>query len=329
MKTDCCKWLLMLLVGLLCSCEEEFDIELGGDLTDEIVFEGYIDNLDPPYFFRLSHPAPIQCIGYANSVYKNIEDAEIVITDVTAGIRDTLVSPVYGQAYGEFKLFSFYDYHRKEKVTTDCKNLNMGGIYLTTKIYGVEGHVYDLDINYKGKHYTARETMIPGTPITDLKVQKVDLGVKGSSYAPCISFVNRPGEDNYYMLNYNGTSLRKHRYGGFYSITADFSSFFSILSDEHLEVNVEDFVVKEGDVVPYNYPPGMDYLSNDSIYVYMMSLSKQCYDAYDQMVMQIRTDGGAYTPRPTNIKGNISGGVWGCFRVSAITEKGIYVGRKK
>lgn len=328
MKTDCCKWLLMLLVGLLCSCEEEFDIEQGGDLTDEIVFEGYIDNLDPPYFFRLSHPAPLQCIGYENSVYKNIEDAEIVITDVTAGIRDTLVSPEYVQERWH-KLFSFYDYHRKEKVTTDSKNLNLGGIYLTTKIYGVEGHVYDLEINYKGKCYTARETMIHGTSITNLKIQEVDLGVKGSKYAPCISFVNRPEEDNYYMLNYNSTSMRRYDYKGFYSITAEFSPFFSILSDEHLEENVVDFVVKEGDVVPHNYPPGSHYLKYDSIYVYMMSLSKQCYDAYDQMVKQLRTDGGAYTPRPTNIKGNISGGVWGCFRVSAATEKGIYVGRKK
>lgn len=325
MKTDCCKWLMMLLVGLLCSCEEEFDIEQGGDLTDEIVFEGYIDNLDPPYFFRLSHPTSVQRVEYASSVYKNIEDAEIVITDITAGIKDTLVSPEYG--YNRwYKLFSFYDYHRKEKVTTVCKNFNMGGIYLTTKIFGVEGHVYALDINYKGKHYTARETMIPGTPITDLKVQNVDLGVKGSAYAPCISFVNRPGEDNYYMLNYNGGSKIGKLYEGFYSITAEFTSFFSILSDKHLEENVVDFVVKEGDVVPHNYPPGSHYLKYDSIYVYMMSLSKQCYDVYDQMVKQLRTDGGAYTPRPTNIKGNISGGVWGCFRVSAVTEKGIYVG---
>lgn len=29
-----------------------------------------------------------------------------------------------------------------------------------------------------------------------------------------------------------------------------------------------------------------------------------------------------------SITGNISGGVYGCFRVSAVSEKGIYVGRR-
>ena len=42
---------------------------------------------------------------------------------------------------------------------------------------------------------------------------------------------------------------------------------------------------------------------------------------------QLRTDGGAYTPTPTSITGNISGGVYGCFRVSAVSEKGILKGK--
>nr|WP_186973903.1 hypothetical protein [Bacteroides intestinalis] len=45
------------------------------------------------------------------------------------------------------------------------------------------------------------------------------------------------------------------------------------------------------------------------------------------MLKQLRTDGGAYTPTPTSITGNISGGVYGCFRVSAVSEKGILKGK--
>ena len=37
--------------------------------------------------------------------------------------------------------------------------------------------------------------------ITDLKVTKVDLGEKGETFAPCISFINPPGE-NYYLLSF-------------------------------------------------------------------------------------------------------------------------------
>ena len=47
------------------------------------------------------------------------------------------------------------------------------------------------------------------------------------------------------------------------------------------------------------------------------------------MLKQFRTDGGAYTPSPSSITGNIRGGVvYGCFRVSAASEKGIYVGER-
>lgn len=85
----------------------------------------------------------------------------------------------------------------------------------------------------------------------------------------------------------------------------------------------------EGDAGASYDPPGSDYYALDSLFVHMMSISKDCYDIYDQMIRQLRTDGGAYTPRPANIKSNISGGVvWGCFRVSAVTERGIAVERQ-
>lgn len=58
------------------------------------------------------------------------------------------------------------------------------------------------------------------------------------------------------------------------------------------------------------------------------TISKACYDIYDKAIEQLRTDGGAYTPTPTNVKSNISGNVWGLFRVSAYSEKGMFVDRR-
>ena len=104
---------------------------------------------------------------------------------------------------------------------------------------------------------------------------------------------------------------------------------YSILSDEHLQENVVDFAVDDGENA-FGYPNGWGYdHSSDSVYVWAQTISRSCYDVFDQMLKQFRTDGGAYTPSPSSITGNIRGGVvYGCFRVSAVSEKGIYVGER-
>ena len=286
-------------MGLFCACEEEMTLKPDAGMLEGIVFDGYITNLAPPYFFRLTHPSCLQENKLSGKYihYENIVGAEVIITDVTTGIKDT--------GNGE-------------------------GLYITTRLYGIEGHTYTLDIKYKDKHYSAREMMVPGTSITDLKALEVDLGVKGKTLAPCISFVNRPEEDNYYMLTYTASSIRGPHYSSLDDITQGApGAHFSILSDKYLDEEVKDFLVGEGDAGASYDPPGSDYYALDSLFVHMMSISKDCYDIYDQMIRQLRTDGGAYTPRPANIKSNISGGVvWGCFRVSAVTERGIAVERQ-
>ncbi|WP_455586096.1 DUF4249 family protein [Bacteroides sp.] len=318
--------LLLLVAGLLCACEEEVDLRLDEGMLHGIVFDGCITNLSPPYFFRLTYPSHLQKTEWPQEIhYEGVVDAEIVITDVTAGVKDTLIQPVCKpRGTDGLEYVSYYDYYRQKKVMEVLYSGNGKGVYITTKIYGIEGHTYILDIKYKDEHYVSQEVMIPGTPITDLKKLEVDLGVKGKAWAPCISFVNRPEEDNYYLLVYSGRSIRGSQYVSLDQITQSAPGWsFSILSDEYLDENVTDFLVAEGDEGPNYLPPGSDYYSADSLYVYMMSISKACYDIYDQMIRQLRSDGGAYTPRPVNIESNISGDIWGCFRVSAVTEKGI------
>lgn len=51
------------------------------------LFSGAISNDKPPYFFQLTKPAVISAEARH---YEGIEDALIVIEDVTAGIKDTL-----------------------------------------------------------------------------------------------------------------------------------------------------------------------------------------------------------------------------------------------
>ena len=202
------------------------------------------------------------------------------------------------------------------------------GVYVTTKIYGIEEHTYTLDIYYKGEHHTSTETMIPKTPITDLKIQKFDLdNGKPIPRAPIISFVNQPGVDNYYLFyieqySYPVTSLEK-------LLGTREQWAYSILSDKFLGDEVVDLLVSEGESVKRLYPQSGYPVSADTIFVTLQSLSKACYDIYDKAIEQMRTDGGAYSPTPTSVKSNISGDVWGMFRVSAYSKRYGLVDRKK
>ncbi len=184
-----------------------------------------------------------------------------------------------------------------------------------------------LDIYYKGEHHTATEIMVPKTEITDLKVQSFDLGEEGktASWAPIISFVNQPEIDNYYLFHVDGHSSLTFPISSIYRLfRADEHWSYSILSDEHLGDTVVDLLVSDGEGVR-NIAPGSHYPTiGDSVFITMESISKACYDIYDKAIEQLRTDGGAYTPTPTNVK-VISGNVWGIFSGKCLfRERNIY-----
>lgn len=317
-----------LVLSIFLSCEEEFKIDIPSDVANGIVFRGIISNALPPYFFQLVKPDAMSA-EYRTS--EGIEDAVVVIEDVTAGIKDTLqlLKPYFGEYVGVH--YDYYNYHTKKNITdrvgTGEKNRSRG-VYVTTKIYGIEGHTYTLDIFYKGKHHTARETMPFKTLMRDLKVKRLDMGTgKSPTWAPCISFTNQPDVDNYYLFNFHEYSTYNFPVSTIYSLFRGFDRWrYSILSDEHLSHEVVDLVISDGEDV-IGLPPGASYPgSSDSIFVVMHAISKACYDIYDKTIEHVRTDGGAYTPTPTSVTGNISGNVWGCFQVSAYSEIGIYKG---
>lgn len=307
---------------LLSACEERFEINVPNEVAEGIVFLGAISNEDPPYFVRLTKPASLSA---PQLEYEGIDDALVVITDVTEDIKDTLqcIKP-YEEEGG--LAFPYYNYHlKKEEGNWIHKPTKVvpQGVYITTKLYGKEGHTYRLDITYKGIQHTAEETMRPRVPITDLKVIKVDLGEKGYSYAPCISFRNPLEEENYYMFEVYRNSLDIHSLTNFHSLYSTPPNWaFSILSDEHLEENVVDYIVSDGEN-SNGYPPGSFYPTGEYLHVFLQAISKGYYDFSDRIIKQFRNDGGAFSPRPTDIKGNISGNVWGYFRVISQTVKGI------
>lgn len=317
----------LLLCTFLAGCEEEIEIDSSEYISDAIVFEGVITNERPPYFFRLTKPVSLSedNKGY----YQGVDDAMMVVTDVTEGVRDTMKLVPHRPGYGGV-FFYYYDYAAQRNdsaVINGMYEYACNGVYVTTKIYGVEGHSYSLDIYHDGKHFKSGvEKMEPALDITDLTSKKVDMGGKGKTYAPCISFVNPPGENYYlfYEYAYSYTNFVLSSPGMLFGASNVWA--YSIVNDKHMEEDVRDFIVDDGENA-FGYGPGWGYVSGDSLYVWAQTISKSCYDVYYQMIEQLRTDGGAYTPVPSNIKGNISGGVYGCFRVSSASEKGILVDR--
>lgn len=314
---------------LLASCEEVFDVNIPDSMLEGIVFNGVITNENPPYFFLLREPALMSAEDYA---YEGIEDAVMIVTDLTEGIRDTMqVLYPYGDYGGVF--YDFYDYHLKkntrERVNLMYDNGSGRGMYVTTKIYGIEGHSYQLDIYHDGKHYQSDvQKMEPALVITDLKLKYFDFNEKGGRWAPCISFTNPSEVDNYYLFRLYSRTYKHFSFSRPHSLLGSNTFWeYSILSDEYLEENVVDFLIDDGEN-PLGYPPGWDYPMGDSVYVWAHTISKSCYDVFDQMIRQFRSDGGAYTPAPSSVGSNISGGAYGCFRVSAVSEKGIATGER-
>lgn len=196
-----------------------------------------------------------------------------------------------------------------------------GGLYVTNKIYGVENHTYELHIKYKGKEYTACERMVPKTPIDKIVMKRIDTGEGEPNETPCISFYNPPEEHNYYLLKTDFCSSKVLRvasvYNLYYGTTNSAGWPYSILDDEYLAENVIDYVVSEGEQFVLPNRPGFSYPVSDSIWIKMQSISENCYQVFDQMIKQIRSDGGTFSPRPTSVKSNIDNGAYGIFRVSA------------
>lgn len=318
----------LLLCLFFLSCEEAINIDMPDNIANGIVFQGVITNDNPPYFFQLTKPATISSEFKYN---EGIEDALIVIEDVTAGIKDTLtLLEPKKEAYSGMS-FSFYNYHKKREDNVFLNDLLLPksrGVYATTKIYGIEGHTYKLDIFYEGVHHVATETMIPKTPITDIKVKNFDLdNSKPIPWAPAISFVNQPGVDNYYLFYIEPYSFPVASIGKLLDSREQWA--YSILSDEFLGDEVVDLLVNEGESVKSLYPNSGYPVAVDTIFVTLQSLSKACYDIYDKAIEQMRTDGGAYSPTPTSVKSNISGNAWGMFRVSAYSKRYVLIDRNK
>lgn len=280
---------------LLFSCIEDINIEINDDKEANIVFDGLLSNEASPYYFRLTKTASL-----SDDSNEGITDAFVTISD-GSGVIDTL-----------------------ESLETDLTKTGMPcyGLYRTTKIVGCEGETYHLFIRYENKTYEAVETMPFVTHIDSLWIEKLKLETKDESvFCPLINFKNAPNVENYYLFTYS-SHFRKDPMQDL--LKSEWSVWpVSILTDKILPVDVVSFNLNDGEAVKGSEENiNFIFSERDSNFVYMYSISESCYLFYEQLLSQIRYDGGAFMPSPSSAKGNISNGALGQFRVNAVSSKG-------
>lgn len=284
------------------------DIDLEAENQYRIVLDGVLSNEKPPYYFRLTKTA-----AFSNASNEGIQDALLILSD-DAGTKDTLrplhYMDVITKGYGE-----------NDPV---IDSLQYAGFYQTTKIVGREGRCYTMSVYYEGKLYEASETMPYSILIDSVSLAKKHLESKNETVlCPIVNFRNPLDVDNFYLFTFKKETPETMMYANLKVWQV------SVLEDTYLPEYVTDFNLNDGEDAR-GYEEGfLFYLSErDTNIVRLNSITKACYNYYSDLIKQIRFDGGAFTPTPLTVRGNLSNGALGYFRVSSVSEaKVMYKGQ--
>lgn len=306
------KYLLFLLFGLCTGCVQEIDIYGGYEYEKKIVFDGVLSNEEPPYYFRLTESAP-----FSDSDVKGITDALIVISD-SQGVKDTLQSMETGEGPSEPDYLGYPGYPENPS------EREYFGVYQTTKIKGKEGETYHLQIAYNDRIYEATETMPFVTRIDSVWfAEKYLEGKKETVACPYVNFVNRPEENNYWLFTYKSYNS-PDSLDRLYELVEPQNRLwqFSILKDSYLPEKIESFNLNDGEA-PFGTEEGLffHFSDRDSCTIILYTITNSTYSFYDDLIKQMRYDGGAFTPAPASARSNISNGALGVFRVSSVHKK--------
>jgi len=123
--TNNIKYFLLLGIITFFACKKVVTLDLSTAPTS-IVIEGNVTNLSGPYQVAITNTVGF----YANNTFPPVSGAIVKITDSTLGFTDSLIETPMGS-----------------------------GIYSTSKLVGIVGHTYLLDVINGSNEYTASSTM--------------------------------------------------------------------------------------------------------------------------------------------------------------------------
>ncbi|MEM9143237.1 MAG: DUF4249 domain-containing protein [Bacteroidota bacterium] len=159
------------------------------------------------------------------------------------------------------------------------------GEYTTTEFVPVFGNTYRLRIDYNGEVYTARETMMPVTEITDIFQDRED-GFDMDALEVHLVFTDPVDEENHYLFRFN-------RRG-------DLLPNLEAAEDEFVNGNEIDwwYEIEEDDAQNIEeFQPG------DIVDIEMYGISRAYYDYIKILIEQL---GGAdlFDATPVSVRGN-------------------------
>ncbi len=145
---------------LAASCQKVINVNLNSSAPQYVV-EGNVTDQPGPYMVKLTRSVNFD----QDNVFPAVSGAKVIITDTTAGLRDSLI-----------------------EVTP--------GIYQTQMLTGVSGHTYNLYINYQGKVLTAQSTMPQPVLLDSMQVRPQ--GFRGNSLAAVPYYFDPVAKGNFY-----------------------------------------------------------------------------------------------------------------------------------
>jgi hypothetical protein len=342
-------FLFLLPFIFLVSCTEKYPLR---DVENQtiIVVEGCITNERGPYFIRISESTSNLLTGETSK--RAIDDAKLIITD-DKGNRDELQALCNADTdsvrYYEYDLSKWYlvpDYEQGF-IHYEWENYEAPqGYYYTTKIEGIPGNTYTLEVTYNGQTYTATDKMPHGAVLDSISLEPVGIYIYDKPDGddgfdvPCLYFSEPQDEVNFYMFNYitrriaykyDENDNRYYPYSVEPNINMDWLKDFqhddiwrfSIVSDRFLPSEVEKYKLSQGDS-PLSYINGTDeqfsfFHDFDGFATFMWNISEPAYRYFFALSQQYYDDGGAFKPAPASPPTNLSNGAQGFFFASSVS----------
>ncbi|MFB9052006.1 DUF4249 domain-containing protein [Formosa undariae] len=158
------------------------------------------------------------------------------------------------------------------------------GTYTTNAFGAILNDVYTLNVVYEDETFTATETLLSTTPITNVTQTKDD-GFDPDALEVNVYFDDPVDETNFYILKYQDTS--------------DFFPDLVTVSDEFLNGNEIHLIYeKRGDEEEDEFQPG------DVVDINIYNVTKEYYNYIGILNNQSGSSGNPFTPAPVELLGN-------------------------
>ena len=257
----------LIFLGLLISlsaCVDVIQLDLNST-NPAVVIEGRITDHDSSNEVRITQTVDF---NQANE-FPPITNAQVVVQDLTAGLADTLT-----QSYP--------------------------GVYSITKLRGISGHRYQLNVKIGERTYSALATMPPKVTLDQVSYT-TDSRLGETSIRTVATYTDPASPGNYYrFVNYqNGLASRT----------------FFVRSDAFTNGNRVSQTIRDENIT---IRPG------DRMVIEMQCIEKAVFE-YINGLAQLQGDNINQGVSPTNPPTNLSGGALGYFSAHTVDRRAVVI----